>query len=413
MTRRPPRVLLASRLFEPEANAAAFRLSALVRALRDRGAEVTVVTSHPPAHATAPVRDVGAHIDRWPVLRDAGGNVRGYVQYASFDAPLFFRLLFRRFDVIVSEAPPTTGFVSAVTAILRRKPFVYYAADVFSDGVAAVGSHRIVVRVMRVLEAWVLGRAHTVLSVSAEVTDRLVRLGVPREKVVLVGHGIDTEVFSPDAVPAEAGEYFVYTGTMSEVHTPQVFVRAFARVAADRPGLQLRFFGQGVHEAELRSLGDDLMPGRVHFGGVVPAAESAGWIRGAVAALVSLTPGIGYDFAHPTKAYAAAAVGTPVLFAGPEDFARVVREADLGLAVPHDELAVVDAMRSLLAARDDGTTEERRASRSGWARESASLRAVGARGADAVLRSLRRRRPVRTKLIAAERETRDARKGQS
>src|SRR5690606_10654633 len=95
------RILLASRLFVPEVSAGAFRLGALAAALGRRGAEVTVVTSRPPRHAPPIADPPGVRVSRWPVLRDRGGNVRGYLQYASFDLPLPLRLLFRRFDAVV------------------------------------------------------------------------------------------------------------------------------------------------------------------------------------------------------------------------------------------------------------------------------------------------------------------------
>ncbi|MDQ4046546.1 MAG: glycosyltransferase WbuB, partial [Actinomycetota bacterium] len=71
---RPPKVVVASRLFTPEVGAASFRLQALVDGLVAQGADVSVVTTRPPQGSpgfNAPYR-----LSRWPVLRDAGGNVR-------------------------------------------------------------------------------------------------------------------------------------------------------------------------------------------------------------------------------------------------------------------------------------------------------------------------------------------------
>jgi glycosyltransferase involved in cell wall biosynthesis len=206
--------------------------------------------------------------------------------------------------------------------------------------------------------------------------------------VVVVGNGIDTGTFSPGVQPASAERYFVYTGTMSEWQRPEIFVRAFAAIAAEHPDVSLRFFGQGAVERELRALADQLIPGRVAFGGVVSPSQSASWIRGAVASLVSIAPGIGYDFARPTKTYAAAACGTPVLFAGARSGRELVAEAGLGEAVEFETDAVADAMRRLLRDAQTGATERRRAERAAWAAEHVSLAAVGERAASAVLAAL-------------------------
>lgn len=382
----PLKVVIASRLFLPEASAGAFRLGALARALAARGAEVDVITARPPATTTPTDPPPGVRVHRWPVLRDKGGNVRGYLQYLSFDVPLLLRILFRSFGVLVAEAPPTTGLVAALVALVRRRPLVYYAADVWSDGVRAVGAPEYVAKAVSAVERFVLRRSARVLSVSPDVSDRLMELGARKESIALVGHGIDLAVFRDDVAPqTQNGRYFVYTGTMSEVHTPEVFIRAFAAIADEYPDLGLRFFGQGVHSDELGELAARTVPGRVEISGLVAPDEAARWIRGAVAALVSLTPGIGYDYAHPTKAYAAAATGTPVLFAGPDSFGALVTSARLGVAVPHDADAVAAAMRTLLAQQESGETERERPRRSQWTRENASLERVGERAADAVL----------------------------
>lgn len=382
MTRR---ILLASRLFVPEVSAGAFRLGALAAALQRRGAQVTVVTSRPPRHAPGTADPSGVRVSRWPVLRDRGGNVRGYLQYASFDIPLPFRLLFRRFDAVVAESPPTTALMAAAVAALRRRPLVYYAADVWTDGVIAMGAARPVVALMRRMERAVLRSAALVLAISDEVSERLVSLGADRDRIATVGNGVDTAVFTPDIDPAAPGEqYFVYTGTMSEWQRPDLFVRAFAQLAGEFPELGLRFFGQGAVEGELRALADALVPGRVRFGGVVGPEESARWVRGAVAALVSIVPGIGYDFARPTKTYAAAACGTPVIFAGAAVGGEIVRDAGLGEAVEFEPDAVARAMRRMLTEAQSGSTERRRGERAEWARRTVSLTAVGDRAAHAV-----------------------------
>ncbi|MBY6060659.1 glycosyltransferase family 4 protein [Microbacterium esteraromaticum] len=380
----PVRVVIASRLFPPEVSAGAFRLGALARVLAEQGDDVVVLTTTPPAHAPVTPDAPGVDVRRWPVLRDSGGNVRGYVQYMSFDIPLLARLIGTRFDVAVAESPPTTGLVAAIIAAIKRRPLVYYAADVWTDGVISMGAPGIVVSVMRWMERAVLRRARSIISVSDEVTERLVLLGAAADRIVTVGNGIDTEIFSPDVEPASNDEYFVYTGTMSEWQQPDIFIRAFAQIAKENPGVRLRFFGQGAVEAQLKQVAEELAPGRVEFGGVVSPAESTSWIRGAAAALVSIVPGIGYDFAKPTKTYAAAATGTPVLFAGPAAGADLVRTGELGLAVDFTPEAVADAMRQLLSEAHDGTTALMRPRRAAWAQQNVSLRAVAERVARAV-----------------------------
>ncbi|WP_309082521.1 glycosyltransferase [Microbacterium sp.] len=367
--------------------AASFRMDALASALAD-DMDVTVLTTRPPASAR-PFAEPGAvRVKRMPVLRDRSGAIRGYLQYLSFDVPLFLRLLAHRGDVIVAEAPPTTGLVSALAGALTRAPLVYYPGDVWSDAVASTNAPRLIVSAMRRVERFVLRRARCALAVSPEVGERLGALGGHPERVEEVGNGIDTSQFHPGVASVRVEKpYFVYTGTMSEWQQPDLFIRALARL--EEEDVQIRFFGQGSSEKKLRELAEELAPGRVHFGGLISPSESASWIRGAVGALVSIVPGIGYDFARPTKTYAAAAVGTPVLFAGAPTGAEVVRAGGLGEATEFSVDEVTAAMHRLLVDARDGTTERERARRAEWARREVSLQTVGSRAADHVRRALR------------------------
>jgi len=375
------RVVVATRLYTPEVTAASFRMEALVGAL-EADAQVTVLTTRPPAGSGQAASGL-ATVRRMPVLRDRSGAIRGYVPYLSFDIPLFFRLLTHPADVIVAEAPPTTGMMAAFVGLLTRTPVVYYPGDVWSDAVASTDAPRVVVRVMTALERFALRRAARSIAVSPEVARRLEAVGAEPRRVVEVGNGIDTTVFRTDVEAATAARpYFVYTGTMSEWQQPDVFVRALALLTEHE--VDIRFFGQGSVEADLRRLAEQLVPGRVHFGGLVPPAESAEWIRGAVGALVSIAPGIGYDFARPTKTYAAAAVGTPVLFAGAATGAEIVTMNGLGVASSFAVEEVADAMRALLADWRDGTTERERARRSRWAVDTVSWSTIGRKAADVV-----------------------------
>lgn len=384
------RVIIASRVFAPEPAAAAFRLAALARELTVRGHEVEVLTSRLPAGAEVPdSTPAGVRVRRAPVLRDRTGVVRGYLPYLSFDIPLFFRLVAaRRAAVYVVEPPPTTGLAVVAAAALRRTPVVYYAADVLADAAASAGNAAAVVRVVRWMERTVWRRSAAVLSVSPSVTARLVELGVPTARIVEVGNGIDTSVFTPEGSTSVAQPgYALYAGTASEVHGAGVFVEALATV----PEARLVFMGGGVEFAALQRRADEVAPGRVTFHPTAAPEEVARWLRGAAVALASVKPDGGYQFAFPTKLYAAAATGAPLLFSGDGPGAAFAQDAPLGSAAPHDPAAVADALSALLSA--PATVAERHA-QAEWARARVDLAAVAGRAADAVA-GVARTRPTR------------------
>jgi len=374
-----PRVVLATRIFTPEVAAAAFRLDAVARALRDAGARVRVLTSRPP-HLDTACDPSGVSIRRAPALRDDSGYLRGYVQYLSFDVPLAMRLAVTRPrpDVVVAEPPPTTGAVVRVVCGLLGVPYVHYAADVWSDASASMGAPRLVVRVLRQVEMFTLRGATRVLAINDGVAQRVRELGARDVAVVL--NGIDTQTFAPGSErPAglPEGPFVIYAGTASEWQGASIFIDAVDRLRTEFPDLHLVYMGQGADmDAIAAHAADDP---RVHVIGQRPPEEAARWQACAAAALVSIVPGQGYDFAYPTKVLAALACGTPVVYAGVGPVARDLEEEDLGaVAASFDAEAVAAAIRDVLTHDRDPQRLRQ------WVIEHRSLEATG-RGAASVI----------------------------
>lgn len=389
---RAPHIVVATRVYAPEPVAAAFRLEALVLALERAGAEVTVLTSTAPGAGIAPSRC--RKVSRWPVKRDAQGQVRGYFSYLSFDIPLVLRLLLQRpMDALVLEPPPTTGLVGMVAAALRRVPYTFYAADVWSDATDSVDGVPTLIRsAVRWAEKTVWKRASRVLTISPGVQRRLEELIGPSDHLSMVGNGIDTETFTDLGEDGgEQGPYFVYAGTVSEWQGAGVFVEAFARVRAAHPEARLLFFSEGSGRDELESRVCEEAIGGIEFRDKIPAAAVAAHLRGAVAGLSSITPGQGYEFALPTKIYAATATGTPVIHAGEGAAHDRILSNHLGWACDYDAEQVADAMASALGGGSAPTAASLRS----WTLANASLAGCATRGAEDVMASLRESRTGR------------------
>lgn len=333
-------------------------------------------------------------ISRWPVKRAADGTVRGYLSYLSFDVPAFFRaLLAKQAHVIVVEPPPTTGSVMAAAAWMRRIPFVYYAADCWSDAIAATEAPYIVVNLVRASERFAMRRAARVLTVNSAIAERLREIE-PSARVESVGNGVDTTVFTDlgPVVPV-AGPTVVYTGTASEWQGAEIFVEAWPHVLARVPEARLRFVGNGSSWLKLQRRARELMLGDfVEFVDTVPPDEAAAHLRSASVAVVSIKPGLSYDYALPTKLLAALACGTPTVFAGEgagADFAQTASLENSGLtrSVPFSQSEVATAIIQLLNVEITPADRSRLAD---WARNKVSLVAVAQRAADVVKRVARR-----------------------
>lgn len=390
------RIAIASRIFEPEPSAASFRLSALANTLAERGHATEVLTVRPAAGLRGRTGDADRpyRVRRAPVLRDAHGYVRGYVQYLSFDVPLFFRILFGpKRDAIVVEPPPTTGFFVRIAAALRRTPYVYYAADIWSDAASQTGAASWMLRAVRGIERFAWGGAAAAVSVSDGVTERMGELGC-RTAVVTVGNGVDAcrlqgAIAAAESIPDQG---FVYAGTASEWHGAAILLEAYASVAAELTGHPVRFIGGGSERPALEALAGELgIADRVRFEDPKPAEELAPILAGSTAAIGSLKPGSGYDFAFPTKLYSAVVCGAPVVHTGGGPAEPFVQQSvdgtPLGAAVAYERDAVAAALVAAARERErTGGDPERRALIRNWARENVDLAAVAARVAEVVER---------------------------
>lgn len=384
----PLRIVIATRIFSPEPSAASFMLEAIAKGFRDAGHHVTVLTTRSPAHDATATNEAlhGITVRRAPVLRDRSGYVRGYLPYLSFDIPLFFRLLFsRRADLYLVEPPPTTGAVVRVATWLRRRPYVYDAADIWSDAAQLVTSSRVVLGLLRAVEVFALRGASRAFAISDGLIARLRELDV-QVPATAIGFGVDTDAFSMDPAVTEvepADPYFIYAGTYSEWHGAGIFLDAFAEFSRTHPRHRLIFIGNGSERPLLTERARALGLDRVEFRDPVDSTTLNPLLGAATASLASLKPGMGYDYAFTTKVYSSVASGCPTIFTGTgptvEFLDSAAKTVSIGVAVPYSVEAVAQALHD--AAEHPASIEERRAL-SSWAHDRFSLAAIAARVVD-------------------------------
>ena len=377
------RIAIVSRIYRPEPAAASFFLGAVSDALGARGHDVDVLTVTPPPGAGTGSR--GERVLTFRVLRDASGYVRGYLQYLSSDLPLAFRLLtIRRPDAVFVEPPPTTGAVVRVICALRRIPYVYDTADIWSDAASQATDSGTVVRILRWIERFAMRGATNMVTISQGVVDRVRALGISSPMSV-TGFGADTSVFQYS--PIETDPVFIYAGTYTGLHGADVLIEAFARFSKTHPGYRLRFIGNGTEQEPMRARAAELGLGEaVEFVGAVPAADLQPQLSAALCSLATLNPDGGYEYAFTSKIYSSLASGCPAIFAGPGPTAPFLHEASqhvrAGEAVEYDPEQIADAMRRI--ANHPATPDERRRI-SDWASEEHSMSAVAGRVADVVI----------------------------
>lgn len=371
------RVTIVSRIYRPEPAAASIYLGAVADELLAQGDEVDVITAAPPKGL--PEESRGEQVRTFPVLRDRNGYVRGYIPYLTFDIPLVLRLLFaRRPDVVLMEPPPTTGVVVRFVCTLRRIPYVYDAADIWSDAAQLEPAPRFVITVLRAMERFSLRGAARIVTISEGVVSRLRTLGV-RTPITVTGFGADTREFPPTISPPQP--LFVYAGSYSPPHGAEILIDAFARFLPNHPDYVLRFIGNGSERPTVAARASALgVVDKVEYLDPMPPIDLLPHLSGATATLATIKPSTVYEYSYASKVFSSLAVGCPVLFAGPGPTNALIEHANhhvrAGIACDYDVDAIAAAMTDLAEAR---STRDQRAELAAWTAEEHSMSSVARR----------------------------------
>lgn len=375
------RVVITSRIYRPEPSAASIYLGAVADELVRRGNNVEVLTVAPQKGMQMP--DSAERVRTFPVLRDKRGYVRGFGPYLSYDIPLALRLLFaKRPDLVFVEPPPTTGAVVRVICAIRRIPYVYDAADIWSDAAQLEPVSPTVIKVLRWIESFALRGATQLVTISQGVVDRARALGV-RRPISITGFGADTREFGL-AASVDTEPLFLYAGSYSAWHGAEVLIDAFAEFSKTHPGYTLRFIGNGAEQPLLEARGRELgIADSVQYLDPVAPAELLPHMARAVASLATIKPGTSYEYSYASKVFSSLSAGCPVLFSGTGPTGELIEAANAhvraGSTVAYDASSVAAAMRELA---DNRATPEQRAALSEFTAREHSMAAVASRVVD-------------------------------
>jgi glycosyltransferase involved in cell wall biosynthesis len=215
-------------------------------------------------------------------------------------------------------------------------------------------------------------RAHSVLTVSEYSRSQILRWsGLPEERVVNVGNGVDAP-FVPGGPRYEPGfRYILYVGNFRPHKNLFRLLTAFRDL--DCPGLRLLLIGTPTREVSAR-LGEIGLRPRTAFLSALPDQDLASVYRGA---LLLVLPSLIEGFGLP--ALEAMACGTPVVVSRSTALPEVVGKAGL-LVDPLDTHDIKQAMERVLGDGDVRATMREmglaRAKQFSWDQVAARVRTV-------------------------------------
>jgi len=362
------KILLSSQHFWPED----FRINDIVQALIERGLKVDVLTgkpNYPEGRYFPGYRCWGCKREQWSgatifrvplAARGSGRALQLVINYLSFigSGLLFAPWLLRRRSYSVIFVYASSPLLQAIPAIflswLKRCPVVVWIEDLWPESLAATGYVRnrfILAGVGRIVRF--IYRHSDLLLVPSRAFEPSVAAAAPGKPIVYYPNSVEavfcapSEVEQPDVPGLDTGFPVVFAGNIGTAQAVDVIVEAASLLSA-YSDIRFVMLGGGsrrewlLQEVQARGLTNVYIPGRY------PVEAMPGILRKASALLLTLADEPIFSVTVPGRLQTYMAAGRPILASLNGEGARLVIEAEAGLAAPaEDPRALANAVLQL------------------------------------------------------------------
>lgn len=356
-------MLAIHRYYWPDTPPYASLLRAIVARWRDDGHLVDVFSTQPSYRPEARVarRPPLELLDEIPVRRvrlpRGRHRLSAAVSMLGFSILAAGAALIRRRDVVMcSTSPPVIlASLTSLAARARGSAFIYHCMDLHPEIGALSGdfSHPLLRRVLARLEHGTCRRSESIVVLSTDMRDSLVRRDPAiADRIVVIANTDLPGGDLPTASPAGPTRRLrvVFTGNVGRFQGLEALIDAVAEPGL-REQVDLVIMGDGSLRQALMNRAERLAA-PVRFLPHGSVAEARALMRTADLGAVTLMPGI-IHYAYPSKTATYLSEGLPLLVAV-EASSQLAREVDdrLGFVVPPgDAAAVATVLRRVLADR--------------------------------------------------------------
>jgi len=251
----------------------------------------------------------------------------------------------RRFDCIDSHFIYPDGFAAVLLGKMLGIP-VFCSAR--GTDITLYPSFRLI----RPLIRWTLRRAAGIIAVSNSLKESMVNLGVPAEKIRVIGNGVDLKRFAPmDRGEArrqlglpEDSRMIVSVAGLHPHKGHQILISALDEIRRQFPSLRLYVLGEGPYRPALqRLIAEKNLQEHVFLKGSRSNEELKFWYNAAdLSCLSSAREG------WPNVLLESLSCGTPVLATRVGGVPEVITSPELGLMVERSIQAIAEGLKTAL-----------------------------------------------------------------
>ena len=324
------RILIPFSYYHPEQCAGLFVIDDMTAEAALHGME-SVITVPTPTRNVAP----GAKWDREETFCDGKVLVHRFRMYGEGKDPVLRALryllceivqlhfmLWKKYDVaFIDSTPPIQGLKLPLVRLLRKKPVVYNAQDLFPETLSGTGLAKqggLLWKIGMWVSNVTFRNSDKIIAISNDIKRSMVARGVPAEKIEVVYNWVDEKAVQPvakednplfDEFELDRNKFtIVYAGNLGNAQNIGIVLDG----AKELPEVQFAMFGSGGLEKEVRKRISDEGLTNVHLNPLQPVERVKYVYSLGDACIVSCKEGLGGS-AMPSKSWSIMSCGRPVV----------------------------------------------------------------------------------------------------
>jgi glycosyltransferase involved in cell wall biosynthesis len=356
------KLLILTQYFPPEIGAPQNRLYELAVRLKQKGAEISVLTAMP----NYPQMEVhkeykgkfynyedmnGLHVHRtWIYVSKSKGIFKRLINYFSFVKTSFWIGIFKlgKFDYILCESPPLfLGITAYALKKIKGAKLIFNVSDLWPESAEKLGlvNNKFFLRSATVLEEFLYKKSDLISGQTQGIVQNIFSR-FPNKKVYWLPNGVDLNYYKTDGITtnwrlennfSENNFLLLYAGIIGHAQGLEVIINA-ANILKQQTNIKFVIVGSGPQKEMLIQLKAKLNTQNVLFYDAVTKKEMPAIISAADVAVIPLKRLDLFKGAIPSKIFENLAMKKPILL-GVEGEAKqlFIDEGNCGLAfIPED-----------------------------------------------------------------------------
>ena len=369
------KILIPFSYYHPEQCAGLFIIDDMTEEAAGQGIESLITVPTPTRNVPSDAKwerdetlcDGKVKVHRFHMYGEGKNPVLRAFRYLLCEMVQLHYMLWKKYDVaFIDSTPPIQGLKLPIVRLLRKKPMVYNAQDLFPETLSGTGlakSGGLLWKIGMWVSNVTFRNSDKIIAISEDIKRSIVARGVPEEKVVVIYNWVDEKVIQPiEKADNPLFEEFrlnrekftvVYAGNLGNAQNISIILDA----ASLLPEVQFALFGTGGLENEIRSRieRDELL--NVYLNPLQSMERVSQVYSMGDACIVSCKEGLGGS-AMPSKTWTIMSCGRPVVANFDEgELKEILENNDCGLFSHAGNLQEFVEAIKLLAANPDRCVE--------------------------------------------------------